>query len=174
MLGIHDILLWDAKNKIKSDWGLRCLRIHEIMNFTYIKLSTIYKYIHLKWEQCSLTIIECIYTRRQVHLNTTVPIVMHSSVWNDCLQKMLQSYRILSLSPSPELRLKHSFSWLLHCLPHSEEFATLLMPVWRKCYKDRSGSNRVVFSVLSNVITCQLKCDCWHAFTLYDKIYDTW
>lgn len=135
MLGIHDIPLWNAKNKIKSDWGLRCVRIHEIMNFTYIKLSTIYKYIHLKWEQCSLTIIECIYMSRRVDQNTTVPIVMHSLVWNDCLQKMLLSCRILSLPPSPELRIKHSFSWPLHCLPHSEEFVTLLMTAWRKCYK---------------------------------------
>lgn len=162
MLKIHDIPLWDAKNKIKSDWGLRCVRIHEIVNFTYIKLSTIYKYVHLKWVQHSLTIIECIYMSRQGDQNTTVPIVMHLLVPNDVYKKCF------SLAESCHCHLLHNLHLGIPSadpctVSHAQRNLPLSSWLEGSAARNRSGSNRGVFSVWSNVITCKIKCGCHQA-----------
>lgn len=163
VLSIYDIPLWDAKNKIKSDWGLRCVRIHETVNFTYIELSAIYKYMHLKLEQCFLTIIECIYVSRQVDQNTTVPRVMHLLVPNDIYKKC---YGLAECCHCDLLHNLHSDISSADPCTVSHTQRNLPFSLWlleRSATRDRSGSNRVVFSVWSNVIICKIKCDCRRA-----------
>lgn len=163
MLSIYDIPLWDAKNKIKSDWGLRCVRIHEIVNCTYIKLSAIYKYMYLKWEQCSLTIIQCVYVSRQVDQNTAVPRVMHLFVPNDVYKKL---YSLAECCHCHLLRNLHSGIPSADPCTVSHTQRNLPLPSWLlegSATRDRSGSSRGVFSVWSSVITCKIKCDSWQA-----------
>lgn len=152
---------WGMLKAKKSDWGLGCVSVHEILNFVYIKLSTAYTYIHLKCVQFFLIIIEHVYMSRQGDQNT-LPIVMHPLIPNDIYRNVtilqnlvivifpktcIQAFLQLNLAPSPD--------------SHSEEYATVLMTVLegrQSATRARSSSNRR--SVWSNVITCKIKCHC--------------
>ena len=114
----------------KSDLGLSCISVHEILNVVHMKLSTIYSYVHLKWVQLFLLIMEHVYMSRQGVRSTVLPIVTHPLIPNDIhrnatiLQNSIiatfpktyiQAFLQLTLVPSPDL--------------HSEEYATVPMTV---------------------------------------------